>query len=153
MLFFCLISYLPTAIMRERAIGTSRILLEFGVINFLVQLMFLPLAYLFQQAFPTMKIYSLGLWPVIMCEIVIDCNRLPDMERPFCFCPFVLKSKYHPILYVLLFAVMNFPGSCSIIAGFLTGYLFVFGVLSCLMFSREFGVWFEEKFLCCVSEN
>jgi membrane associated rhomboid family serine protease len=151
MLFFCLLSYLPTAIIRERSIGTSRMLLEFVIINLFVQTLFLPLAYLFQSAFPGMKIASLGLWPVIMCEIVIECNRYPDMERAFCFCPFVLPSKYHPLLYVLLFAVMNLPGSCSIIAGFLTGYLFVFGVLSCFQIGKTFGTWFEETFLCCVS--
>ena len=56
MLFFCLISYIPTAIIREKVIGTSRILLEFGLINLVVQLLFLPMAYLFQYLFPLMKI-------------------------------------------------------------------------------------------------
>ena len=75
------------------------------------------------------------------------------MERPFCLLPLMIRSKYHPILYVMLFALMNLPGSCSILAGFIAGYLFVYGVLSWMMISKEFGTWFEEKFLCCVSDN
>jgi len=54
---------------------------------------------------------------------------------------------------MILFGLMNFPGSCSILAGFLVGYLFVFGVLSFCMVSKVLAEWFEEKFLCCVKDN
>jgi hypothetical protein len=128
-------------------------ILQFFVINFFVQLVFIGLAVLFEMAQTGYIMMSMGLWPVVMCEIVIECNREPELERPFCCCPFALKAKWHPWAYLLIFAVINFEGSISIVAGFIVGYLYVIGILNFTVVGCDTAQSFENSCLCCLTSN
>ncbi|CAI2375222.1 unnamed protein product [Moneuplotes crassus] len=147
-LFFVLISYIPTGCIREKAIGTVKIILNFMIMNMIIQILFLGISYVILNFIkPNVFFISVGIWPVIIAEIVIDYNRMPDHERRFCCCPFALKSKYHPWIYVILFSIMNPVGAPAMISGFIVGYLYVFKILTCLDISNETARCLENSFL------
>jgi len=69
----------------------------------------------------------------------------------FCCCPFALKAKYHPWIYIVLFTVINPFGSLALISGFIVGYLYHFGALSWLQITDGCAKSLEDSFLfsCC----
>ena len=72
-LLFSLLSYMPTAVMEERSIGTVPFAVRFLKLSIFINGLFvvisLVLGYL---AFPSLLMTpSMGLWPVLMCDIVI----------------------------------------------------------------------------------
>ena len=46
MLFFVLLAYIPTGAIREKAIGTVKIVTDFFLMNLIVQLIFLGITYI-----------------------------------------------------------------------------------------------------------
>ncbi len=105
------------------------------------------------MALPGYSFYSLGLWPVIMCEFTIEFNKEPDRERNFCFFPCGFKSKYHPWVFLLIFAVLSFQGVVSVFAGLLTGYLFVCNILGCLLPSAATAESLQNCLCACFMGN
>lgn len=69
----------------------------------------------------------------------------------FCCCPFAFPAKYHPWIYILIFCIINPPGSVSMVAGFIVGYLYVFKALAWFQISDAMAHSLEESFLfaCC----
>jgi hypothetical protein len=48
------------------------------VIGFL----FVALTYILSYAIPSLlNGYAIGLWPILFCDIVIECQRSPDLGR------------------------------------------------------------------------
>lgn len=74
---------------------------------------------------------SMGLWPIIMCDIVIQCYQQPEMPRQLCCCPFQIKSKWYPLVLIALFSIFFGP-QFSLFTGLGVGYLYVFGYLGFL---------------------
>mmetsp|Transcript_27213 Transcript_27213/g.24100 ORF Transcript_27213/g.24100 Transcript_27213/m.24100 type:complete len:139 (+) Transcript_27213:50-466(+) len=73
MLFFVLLAYIPTGSMREKMIGTVKIMTDFILMNIMVQLIFLAICFCLK--FVTeywVNFISLGMWPIIIAEIVIE---------------------------------------------------------------------------------
>lgn len=65
----------------------------------------------------------------------------------FCCCPFSLKAKYHPWIYIVIFSIVNIYGAPAMIAGFIVGYLYVFDLLSFLQISDDSAKSLEQSFL------
>ena len=87
---------------------------------------------------------AMGLWPVIMCDIVIQCYQDPEMPRPLCCCPIQVKSKWYPLILIALFSIFFGP-QFSLFAGLAVGYLYVFGYLGCLETSAPSIKKWEER--------
>ncbi len=82
MLLFSLMSYMPTAMTQEKVEGTVKFAFRFFVIAIVIGLLFNALAYAISFYMPSiMKEVSIGLWPILFCDIVIECNRSPDVGR------------------------------------------------------------------------
>ncbi|CAI2375767.1 unnamed protein product [Moneuplotes crassus] len=78
LLFFVLLAYIPSGSIREKAIGTVKIIVEFTIMNMIIQLLFLGVTYLLKYVTDYWSYFvSIGIWPIIIAEIVIDCNRVP----------------------------------------------------------------------------
>jgi membrane associated rhomboid family serine protease len=74
-LLFSVISYIPSAIYEENQIGTVPFAVKFWklsiFINFIYSLFSIILGML---AFPSvMEMPTMGLWPILMCDLVIQC--------------------------------------------------------------------------------
>jgi membrane associated rhomboid family serine protease len=82
-LLFSLMSYLPTAMMQERLDGTVKQAHRFFLNNTLISVLFVVVCYLLSWMYgpQILSLPSIGLWPIIMCDIVIECNKSPDLAR------------------------------------------------------------------------
>jgi membrane associated rhomboid family serine protease len=71
MLLFSMISYVPQAMQIEQQIGTVRMFWRFLLLGLTINIIFTLLCALggFGQ------LVSMGVWPLIFAEIVIDCMR------------------------------------------------------------------------------
>lgn len=74
---------------------------------------------------------AMGLWPILMCDIVIQCYQYPEMPRGLCCLPIQIKSKYYPLVLMALFTIF-FGIQSSLLTGMGVGYLYVFGYLKFL---------------------
>jgi membrane associated rhomboid family serine protease len=138
MLLFVLLAYIPTGVLREKMVGTVKIATGFFLMNVLIQLTFLVFSFGASRLTEHYTFFhSLGMWPIIMAEIVIEYNRNPESEMKFCCFPCGLKAKYHPWIYIIIFAIINPYGAVSLVAGFFIGHLYVYGVLSWIQITDE----------------
>ena len=69
---------------------------------------------------------AMGLWPILMCDLVIQCYQYPEMPRGLCCLPVQIKSKWYPLVLIGLFTVFFGPQP-SLWTGLGVGYLWVFG--------------------------
>lgn len=74
---------------------------------------------------------GMGLWPILMCDLVIQCYQYPEMPRGLCCLPIQIKSKWYPLVLIGLFTIFFGP-QLSLWAGLATGYLWVFGYVKFL---------------------
>lgn len=82
-LVFSLLSYVPTAISQEQGEGTVKMACKFLTTAALIQTLFCLTCWLLSLAMGSglMMLVSVGLWPVLFCDIVIECNKNPDVSR------------------------------------------------------------------------
>ena len=110
-------------------IGTVKYFIHFIQSAIIVNIVYLGIAALLtlldMQALP-----CYGYWTMLMVDLVIDCNRDPDRPMSCCSLPFQFKAKYFPWIFFIIFGIIM--GHTGIVAGFLVGYINVFGWLSCL---------------------
>ena len=123
-LLFSLFSFLVRSCRAERRIGTVRFISFFVLTNFLIGLAFVPLLIAVNElslgsAMVIPAVY--GLWPIIMTEMVIECNRSPDdITRFFCF-PCTFKRKYFPLIFFGIFSLIG-RAFIGLLAGLIFGY-------------------------------
>ena len=69
--------------MLEMQEGTVRKIIQFFGNTFLINLIFILVVFLLELSQPgiSMMFYSVGLWPLVFTELVIECNKEPDMPR------------------------------------------------------------------------
>lgn len=74
MLFFVLLSYIPTGCIREKMIGTVKIFTGVVFMNGVIQILFLVLSFIVMKLIPDIEtmLLSFGMWPIIIAEIVIE---------------------------------------------------------------------------------
>jgi membrane associated rhomboid family serine protease len=128
-LLFALFSYMPTACRTERRLGTVKYLFLFVSNNFIIGLAFVGLIYALSfSKIPlfvglAQKSYCLGLWPIVMLEMVLRCNKTPDELVQFMCFPCKFKAKMYPWVFFLLFSLLSNFIVWDILIGILAGYL------------------------------
>jgi len=131
MLLFGLWSYMPRAGPHEKTEGTVRMAMEFLIYTLIISLLFCLTGFILgSSASPGFYLApQMGLWPLVMCEMVVDCNRDPDVARYLCCLPIQIKSKYFPWIFLLIFFLLAPEASLSLVVGFAVGYLQIYGML------------------------
>jgi hypothetical protein len=133
---FSVISYVPSAIQEENQMGTVAFTIRFFKLSIFVNILFCVVSILIALiGFPmVLAIPGMGLWPILMCDLVIQCYQYPEMPRGLCCLPIKIKSKWYPLVLIGLFTVFFGP-QLSLWSGLAVGYLWVFGYLKWLQTS------------------
>lgn len=133
--------------MEENSIGTVPFTLKFWKLQIFINIVFALIGTIIGYvAFPRLLMEpAMGLWPILMCDLVIQCYQQPEMPRNLCCLPIEIKSKYYPLVLIGLFMIFFGP-QFSLITGLAVGYLYVFGYLEFLKTSpQSIRIW-SEKF-------
>ena len=72
-LLFAMMSHLPHAARAEQTIGTVRYFFRFWMLGFFTLLLFTITCGL-----ASLNQFSIGLWPMLFCDLVIECMAQPD---------------------------------------------------------------------------
>lgn len=105
-LLFSLLSYMPTCVKMEKLDGTVKMSFRFFVLATIIETLFVLVSYMISFKWKTILMdVSVGLWPILFAEIVIECNRNPDVARGLCCLPIQIKSKYYPWVLLVLFTI------------------------------------------------
>lgn len=88
---------------------------------------------------------SMGLWPLVFTDMVIECMKSPDVARNLCCCPIQIKGRYYPIVILLLFSIFFGP-QISLFFGLAVGYLHVWEYLEKIEISITRATAWENKF-------
>lgn len=75
-LLFAVLSYIPSAIVVEKDLGTVRMVHRFLTLGLLINLIFTAIVVPAQ-----LNQLSVGLWPLLFADIVCECMKQPDMPR------------------------------------------------------------------------
>lgn len=113
------------------------------VIQILFCLISLVLGLLWSESF--LMQMSIGLWPILFADIVVQCNKDPEVSRGLCCLPIQIKSKYYPWVLILIFTIF-FGLQLSLWVGFLVGYLTVFNLMKWSEISVVRAKTWEKKF-------
>jgi len=122
---FSIISYLPRACIVEKQIGTVKMahrMITLGVFINTIFTFICGVGGLERQM-------SIGLWPLVFAEIVIECMESPDSARGLCCLPIQIPSKWYPVVLLLLFSLF-FGIQLSFFVGLGVGYMHHFGLLN-----------------------
>lgn len=79
----------------------------------------------------------MGLWPILFCDLVIQCYKDPEAERGLCCLPIQIKSKYYPLVLYGIFTLVFMNLDLSFTTGLGVGYLYTFGYLKFLETSSQ----------------
>jgi hypothetical protein len=71
----------------------------------------------------------MGLWPILFCDLVIQCYKDPEMPRGLCCLPIQIKSKWYPLVLYAIFTLVFMNLDLSFTTGLIVGYLYAFGYL------------------------
>jgi len=136
-LLFSVISYVPSAIQEENNMGTVAFTIRFFKLSIFVDVIFSLLSILVGMTISSMVMMTpcMGLWPILMCDLVIQCYQYPEMPRKLCCLPMDIKSKWYPLVLIGLFTIFFGP-QLSLWAGLGVGYLYVFGYINFLKTSE-----------------
>ena len=89
-LLFSLLSYLPTAMRQEKLDGTVKQSIRFFSTALIIETLFVLMCFVLSFIYASMLMSkSIGLWPILFSDIVIECNRSPDVARGY------FSSKYN----------------------------------------------------------
>ncbi|OMJ71984.1 hypothetical protein SteCoe_29691 [Stentor coeruleus] len=151
---FALFSFAQTAPRNERVMGTSRYFIYFTLNNLILGIIFIfiGLAFLEINVPALQSIYfnsCAGLWPYIMIEIVIRCNKEPESQVQFMCFPCMIKAKYYPWFFFLLFSLL-FMIMWDLLVGISIGYLHLYGVLKFTEISNGLAEKIEKFMFFCV---
>ena len=109
---FSMLSYIPSATLEESKIGTVHFAIRFWRLSIFINLMYSLFAIFVYLVFgyPGIVVaHSMGLWPLLFCDLAIECLRNPDMPRACCCCPIEIPSKYFPLLLIMIFTLLFGP--------------------------------------------
>jgi membrane associated rhomboid family serine protease len=79
---FSMLSYVPTAMSQEKESGTVRFAANFLATSTVIQVLYVLFILLLSINSKTIIMQpAMGLWPVVMCDIVVQCNKSPEVAR------------------------------------------------------------------------
>ena len=53
-----------------------------------------------------LKEEELGLWPILFCDLVIQCYQNPEQPRGLCCLPIQIKAKWYPLILIAIFMLL-----------------------------------------------
>lgn len=129
-LLFSLFSYIPSGVVEENTMGTVPLAIRFFKLTVLINVLYSVFCLAVGLTlFPALLMMpAISLWPIIFCDMVIQCYQQPEMPRGLCCLPVQIKSKWYPLVLILIFSLFFGP-QMSLFAGLGVGYLYVFGCL------------------------
>lgn len=138
-ILFAFMSWVPSSMMLEREIGSTRFVMNILTRSIIIQILYILVSLLFAIIFGkgALLLPSTGLWPLIMGDITISCISNPDREYMFFFVPFPIKGKYYPWVLITFFTILNFQFQFDLICGVLFGYLYVYKLKEYIEYSSE----------------
>ena len=128
-LLFTMLVYMPTACRTERRLGTVRYISFFVLTNIILAVLYVALTRAASETGGSLfvTIYTSvpfsGLWPLIMVEIVIRCNKDPDVLVNFMCFPVQIKHKNYPWVFFFIFLLISPWAVGSLLVGIIVGYL------------------------------
>lgn len=138
MLLFSLLSYIPSAVFEEKEMGTVPFALRFFKLSFFINTMFCLVSFLAAFLVPSfIKVPCMGLWPILFCDLVIQCYKDPETPRGLCCLPIQIKSKWYPLVLYGIFTILFMNLDLSFTTGLGVGYLYVFGYLKWIESTQE----------------
>lgn len=124
----------------ERQEGTVRICARFFTLGTLINTLFVIVCGIFG-----LNQMSMGLWPLVFTDMVIECMRSPEVSRNLCCLPIQIKGKYYPIVILALFSIFFGP-QIALFFGLGVGYLQVWEYLERIEISITRATAWEDKF-------
>lgn len=92
--------------MVEKTDGTVKMAYNFWLNAILIESLFCVLCLVMSiVASGALYQYSIGLWPILFCDIVIDCHKDPEQPRNLCCFPIMIKSKWYPAVLIGIFSI------------------------------------------------
>jgi len=148
---FGFLAFIPDAIVLERSNGTLKYMFTFFFHSFLIQILFIVLAYVISIVFSQITtIPSAGIWPMIIAQLTLKCLTNPDSKGNLFFIPIPIPAMFLPWALFLLFTVLNGFSvfQTDILAAILYGYLYFYLLmerLDKLVVSNEFLIKCENS--------
>jgi membrane associated rhomboid family serine protease len=135
-----LLVYLMRGYQIEKTKGTAKFAVYFISLSIVVNILATAIGIIGKQlltnciasillSFPC---YVAGLWPMILVDMTVDSLKDPNREMMFWWCPFPIKARYYPYIFLVLFGVMSPPIFVGILWGYITGVLYSNGALNFL---------------------
>lgn len=134
--------------MQEKQDGTVKMACKFLVTSTTIQILYTLLCLVLSITMSNprlMQSMSIGLWPILFCDIVIECNKDPEVGRMLCCFPVEIKSKYYPWALVVFFTLFFGP-QLDLFIGIAVGYCHIYGLLNKLMIGSGKAKALESKF-------
>lgn len=147
-LIFALIFWVSDGKTVEKMKGSVKYLIYFLMHSIIIQIIYALIYYFFiNKTKPEKKeIKSTGLWIYIICEVTINCLISPENKIYLPFIPYAIKSKFFPIIILLVFFIFGgFDLGMFIAVGY--GFIYSFFLSKYLIISDEYFINFEEKYL------
>eukprot|EP00347_Sterkiella_histriomuscorum_P003499 403364066 len=89
--------------------------------------------------------FSIGLWPILFCNITTQCNQDPDVPVRLCFLPIKIKQKFFPwALLAFIAVIVRFR--FDLFVGMAVGYLHVYKALDYFEISIQKAKVWEKRF-------
>jgi hypothetical protein len=88
-LLFSLFSFIPSATLEENSMGTVPFALRFFKLSLLINVLYSTFCLIFGLTLAPvlLQMPAISLWPIIFCDMVIQCYQEPDMPRGLCCLP------------------------------------------------------------------
>ena len=158
-IIFSIYFWCQEAVKLERELGTVKYMLIFFMNAFFIQLIYTFLTLLFSLIMRSTTLLKLkmkksgvrndGLWPILLCDLVLLCLSNPEEPQKFYFFSFTLKAKYYPLFLFAFFTILSgFRIDLEILCGIGFAFLFHFHLKKKLLLSNDFAKVIQNSFLC-----
>ena len=147
-LIFALIFWVSDGKTVEKMEGSAKYLIYFLIHSTIIQIIYALIYYFLGDKTKPEKnyIHSTGLWIYIIAEVTINCLISPENKIYLPFIPYAIKSKFFPIIILLVFFIFGgFDLGMFIAVGY--GFIYSFFLYKYLIISDESIINFEQKYL------
>ena len=147
-LIFALIFWVSDGKTVEKMEGSAKYLIYFLIHSTIIQIIYALIYYFLGDKTKPEKnyIHSTGLWIYIIAEVTINCLISPENKIYLPFIPYAIKSKFFPIIILLVFFIFGgFDLGMFIAVGY--GFIYSFFLYKYLIISNESIINFEQKYL------
>ena len=150
-LIFALIFWVSDGKVVEKMKGSLKYLIYFLIHGIIIQIIYALIYYfLINKNSPNKdNIRSIGLWCYIICEVTMNCLISPENKIFLPFIPYPIKSKFFPIIILLIFFIFGgFDLGMFIAVGY--GFIYSFFISKYFEINNEYIINFENKYLRCL---